>query len=639
MRRILAIAVSIAALLSAAGYAAADPGKRAAINDVYVIHFIIDGTNLEAFNKAMTDGRMPTIKKHFIDNGASFTKATSLFPSTSTDVYQAYATGLLPGHSGIPHLERFDRDHEKVIGYLTSSGYDMVNSDLINLRALMNPDAAELEPPTTLFELLKGHPTAAVYSSFSRGAAERFPKIAPIAALWSSFVSERQENVNVLTLKRVQQLFKRPTERIPRYTLVGMLSTDLMGHKHGPQSTEVAEVLQGFDLFMRDFLALLERQGIAGKTYIIISADHGMHDTGRLFHFTEELEKAGIAVKPSDPRDHEYTLYSANRGVVSSHIYVRHDGGFKPLDDPAILHRFPTVAGGSVDLIELIRGLDATGLVIVRAGERRTRIYDRDGDWADVACYTVEQRDYCSYGAGGGSGDPLGYRSDAAAAKLLDGQPHSIFAWRDATATMPYPDAVIELAQIFHDGRAGDLFITTSDHYGFRKVKAGNHGGAQEGDMRVPLLIAGPSVPHGEFGTARPVDLYPLALEWFGLSAPAVNNDGMNPFLHYKGDDPKLQRLALLDQMFDGGAPHLKQRDYAGLKPVAAREVEFRRELVQKLDALLARLNAQKSSKKAPRVADPDYLDDHIGIVERTLDWAKQRLARMELIESTLQGK
>jgi hypothetical protein len=98
-------------------------------------------------------------------------------------VYQAYSTGLFPGHAGIPHLERLDRTDGRVIGYLTVSGFDMVNSDFINLRALMNPDVARLQPPSTIFELLEGHPTQAVYSSFSRGAGRRYPKTAPIRAL------------------------------------------------------------------------------------------------------------------------------------------------------------------------------------------------------------------------------------------------------------------------------------------------------------------------------------------------------------------------------------------------------------------------------------------------------------------------
>lgn len=632
MKRLLIAAVTIMFVVGAFTVSAETFG-RANIRDVYVIHFILDGTNFNAFNKAMDEGLLPVLKDHFVDNGASFAHALSVFPSTSSTVYQSYTTGLLPGHSGIPHLERFDREHEKVVGYLTASGYKMLNSDLINLRALTNPDVVEIEPPTTIFELLKGHPTASVYSSFARGASEIYPGIPPVAALWSGFVADRQESLDILAMKRVVKLFSRTPNKIPRYTLVGLYSSDIMGHKYGPDSPEVLDILHQFDLFLRDFFDLLKKQGIADKTYIIVSADHGMHETGKLLHFQDALEDAGVAVKPRDTRRHDYNIYAANRGVVSSHVYVRHNKSFAPLTDPEILRNIPLKNGGTIDLIKFILQLDSTDLLIVRSGERSARIFDRDGSYADVACYTVSLTDFCSYLDT--NGDPLGYKPN----KLADGKPHSIYAWRDATAGMSYPDAVVGLSQIFHDGRAGDIFITTRGHYGFRKVKAGNHGGAGEDDMRVPLLISGPAISHGTLYTARPVDLYPLVLEWFGIPTQDANHDGVNPFVQFAGDDPKLQQLALLEQMFDNADTHVNHGKFANLGQLASEETELRATLVQKLEALLGELNAEKASKSAPKIADYHYLDDHIAIAQRTLDWAKKGLERMEKIKSTLPGK
>ena len=124
----------------------------------------------------------------------------------------------------------------------------------------------------------------------------------------------------MLALKKILQLYGRSPGDIPRYLLAGLLSSDIMGHKHGPHSREVADVLHQFDLFMRDFLALLEMKGIADKTYIIISADHGMHETGKLFKFQEAIEAADVAAKSKDPRDKDYTLYAANRAHLEDLI-------------------------------------------------------------------------------------------------------------------------------------------------------------------------------------------------------------------------------------------------------------------------------------------------------------------------------
>ena len=633
--------------------AAHQKNRPVEIRDVYVIHFIIDGTNRKTFNRALAQGRLPTINKHFVEGGARFEQAMSNFPTTSSTVYQSYVTGLLPGHAGIPHLERLDRQRLRVIDYLTVGGHEMVNTDLINLRALINTDEVNLDATTTIFELLRGHPTAAIYSSFRRGATIKVPKKAPIHALWSTFVSQNEEYADVLPLRKVMKFFKGPPDKIPRYSLVGLYAADVMGHKYGPGSEEVVDTLIQFDLFLRDFLDLLNKRGLANKTYIIISADHGMHTTGRLFKFREALEKKGVFVKPKNPRIKGYTLFAACRGVASSHFYVRHDGGFEPLTDPDVLRRHPTRNGQHIDLIEFILGLDATNLLIIRAGERRARIYNREGKRADVACYTLNLTDYCSYRFDHRRGDPLGYAKNPLLRRLLDGRPHSTLAWREATAAEQYPDAVIQLSQIFHDGRGGDAFISTHGRYGFRKVKAGNHGGATDEDMRVPLVIAGPSVPCGTYGAARPADIYSLLLEWFGLNVPQGNHDGVNPFKRYKGENPRWQRLASLEQVVVERRsrhktidfPHFVRKEvypiaraaqFPGILRLARDELKRRSNLIARLGSLLAALKAQESDRKAPKVVAKRYLEDHINIVERTLRWAEQGKRNMEEVVAIL---
>jgi len=638
MRRL----IFITALLAVSFLCSHESVARARINDVYVVHLVVDGTNLKAWGDALDQGYMPTIKKRFVEEGAVFEQGLSAFPSTSTSIYQAYATGLWPGHAGIPHLERFDRQREKVIGYLTADGFLTINTDLINLRALTNPDVAQIQPPTAIFELLEGWPTAVYYFSFSRGATERSPKKFPMRALWSTYVSEDQTNVDVLAYRKIFRAFERDPGEIPRYTLVGLYSSDIMGHKHGPQSEEVKEILMQFDFFMRDFLKLLEERGIADRTYIIVTADHGMHETGELFRLRDALRKRGWTLKSSPPPNRGYSIYSANRGVASSHMYVRHDGGFEPIEDPDIARRVPLASGEPADLIDFIRGLDATDLIIVRAGERRARIIDREGRRADVECYTVDLIDHCAYIMK--DGDPLGYSRSPKVRPLLDGRPHSTFAWREAAADEEYPDAVVGLSQIFHDGRAGDIFVTTREKYGFRKVKEGNHGGPTYDDMRVPVLIRGPAVPRGSFKAARPMDLFVLLTEWFGLDVPAGNHDGSNPFGKYKGEDAELAALARLDQAFDetsgAGEESSRARAIAGarrgrLQKLAAEESLRRSRLAEKLAALLSDIE----KKKREGEYDPHYADDHMAIVRRALGWTQAGGRRMVGIRRALGGR
>ncbi|HQC50891.1 MAG TPA: alkaline phosphatase family protein, partial [bacterium] len=394
------------------------PGR---INDAYVIHFILDGTNAEAFENAREKGLLPNISNMFFENGAVFEKGLSLFPSTSTTVYQSYATGLLPGRSGIPHLQRMDRNTMEVVDYMTISGNRMMNSDLINTLALINPASGNLGEKTSIFELLEGHPSAAIYSSFYRGASYVYPKI-PIKALWSAYVSGNREKVDDLALKRVMKIFSNDDAgKIPRYTLVGLYSSDIVGHHFGPKSPEVEGVLARFDLFLAQFDELLGKRGLKEKTYIVVTADHGMHESGRLFKLQKELEEKGAHFKPRSPKDKKFIIFAADRGVVSTHIYVRHDGGFEPLTDPETLRSLPSIHGGDLDLIKSLLELEATEFVIVRRGERNSRIFSKDGKSADIDCFRIGRSDYCSYEFDRSLGDPFNYSSNPELSHLLDG--------------------------------------------------------------------------------------------------------------------------------------------------------------------------------------------------------------------------
>ncbi len=630
----------------AAEEATAAATRPASINDVYVIHFVIDGTNRAAFEAALASGALPTTRERFVEKGAVFDGAVSNFPSTSPTIYQSYTTGLLPGHAGIPHLERFDRQRREVIDYLTPAGFDRVNSDLINRRALENPAVADLDATNTIFELLAGYPSAAIYTNVRRGATIRHPERAPIRAIWNTYVAENIPAVDRLAYDEILDLYAESFDEIPRYMLVGLYSSDIAGHHDGPQSDAVAAVLTQFDLFLKKFFGLLEQRGLAGKTFVIVSADHGMHETGKLFRLQKMLEKRGVRVKPSDPRVQDYTLYAANRGVVSSHLYMKHNGGFEPLTDAELLRRHPTRTRGPIDLIEAIRSLPATDLVVVRDGERRVRLFDCDGREATISCATLDAQEYCRYRFDPTRGDPLHYADNQKLAPLLDGRPHHSRDWLVATIDERYPDAVIQLSQIFRDGRAGDCFVTARAPYGFRKAKRGSHGGAQNEDMRVPLLITGPGVPVGRHGAIRPADLYPLLLEWFGLQVPADNYDGTHPF-RTERRDPAWATLAAVELVLREepplnkmiGVPDFVRAEITPLAPahrfphllsLARQELRRRADMVRAIRGYIERLERQGRDDDAPRVVAPAYRKDHLAVARRALHDAETGLLAME---------
>jgi len=604
-------------LLLASGFSFA--GAPAPINDVYVVHFVLDGMNRGVFDKLLDEGKLPAIKEHFVDHGAVFEDALSNFPSTSPTIYQSYVTGLLPGNSGIPHLERFDRKNKKTIGYLSTSGYLKINDDLINLKALENPDTVKLQPPTTIYELLGGHPTFALYSSFRRGASDFFPKRVPMHALWSAYVTENGLKIDYLAYEKLFGIFGE--KDIPRYTLVGLYSVDFLEHEFGIKSVEAKNAVTQFDIFLREFLELLKKQGIADKTYLIVSADHGMHDTGKLFKLEKSLLNAGIFVKPGNPKIKDYTLYAADRGISSTHIYIKHDGGWEPVEDADILRSHPKKGGGTVDLIQTLLDLEPTMLVIARDGGRAARIFDAHGGQSRIECYNLNSIDWCSYHVTPNHGDPLHYYGRKNLAHLQDGEPHSTFEWKKATVNEEYPDAVIQLSQIFHDGRAGDLFVIPKSEWGFRKAKAATHGSIIFDDMRVPMLISGPTVPAGKFGVIRSCDIYPLLLKWFGINVPKNNYDGVDPFEKIEPESKEWQQLATLEQTAARGG---KVRASGRMAALAREELNRRQILLKKLKAYEMELIRQPLK------------NDHVDIVRRAIELTEERVKRMQEITNRI---
>ena len=575
-------------------------GRLHPINDVYVIHLIVDGTNYKTMQRTIRTGELPTVKETFVNGGAVFTNAISTFPSTSTSAYQSFITGLLPGHAGIPHLQRFDRQHEEFIDYLSASGYLKLGDDIINLNALQNPSSVNLDATNTLFELLNGYPTLALYTTARRGAAESVPKRIPVRGLWAAGVSHDYLRIDQLAFNKLFKQYGGKLDTIPRYSLVGLYSSDVCGHHEGADSDAVITALIQFDYFLRDFLKLLDEQGIRDKTYIIVSADHGMHDTGSLFLFREALIERNVAVSSRDPRVKNYNVVPAERGISSTHVYTRRpDGTFAPLERASELTRFPLKDGAPINLIDLIAGLEPTELVIVRDGDSSTVVYNGESNASRIECILLNAKQWCSYEIVKGK-DPLKFTSKKAR-RLMDGKPHSSQEWKHATAEEHYTDAIVQLGTIFQDGRAGDLFIVPQDAWGLRVIKAATHGSLIRDDMHIPMFIAGPSVPRGTYEAMRTVDIYPLMLGWFGFDVPVANYDGVNPFEKFKGENKLWQRLATIEQKCSSKRCVRRYAGYrrAALRKLATMELEDRTLLAVRLHEYISSLEAQKTDKHA----------------------------------------
>lgn len=652
MRRLQKLVLSLGL-----GLLIATPSTSHALNDVYVVQFILDGVQAQVLEQAVAQGELPNLKKFFLDQGAVFEKALTTYPTVSSPGYASFATGLSAGNSGIVFLEWFDRTKQRVVGYLTPEGHQRVNQDLINLLRLQNADEPNLYSPTTLFEKLSPQPTAAIYSPLRQGATIIRPKTFPVRALFSGLVAKDGLALNRLAMRELNKTFAKPLPKIPRYTLVGLYGTDFYGHQAGPESEEVRLVLKQFDYLFGQFVEQLKAKGsatpgsatqaILEKTYLILTSDHGMHATGKQIKLKEYLWKKGIRRGDS--------IYVSNRGVSSTFIYAASPEGWEELPSLHELRHFPTKTG-SVDLIQVLVKNKAIDWVAARDDFDRVRLYGAKGQGV-IARLMIGHKRFYSYLYQGQ--DPLQFAEAPELQPLTDGKPYPADLWVEKTLQTRNPNAVVELSQLFSDPRAGDILVMAKGSYGFRKAKAGTHGSLTAQDMNIPLWIYGPGIPAGRWPQAKSTDVYPTVLNWFGLLEPSElkNQEGSVLFAQQtkeQSSEPQGSAtqtwLARLEQELvalpplsklpdkDEVAERLKAMVPAGLKAELQKtcqtELELRYARWKKLDQL-----QEKAKKPDNPLAVPRPLRDNMEWLlanERNIEFI--RLRRMEDLQSILEN-
>jgi arylsulfatase A-like enzyme len=282
----------------------------------------------------------------------------------------------------------------------------------------------------------------------------------------------------------------------------------------------------------------MEKAGRLDKTVIALVSDHSMGDVARHFPIDRFLLKRfGLETAPGrlwentafETRIKYYERYPAvlhGSGDRYWAIYlrrpVRREGqaaGYDPwLVRPTMedLCAYPT-RHGLTDLPMVLAERDEVDSVAYAAGTDTVRVRRKDGE--------VEFRQE------GGPGAPISYRlvsgadplgwQGKAPPEMLSGAPASPRAWLEATTQTDYPDLPAQILAYFRARRAGDIAMFAAPGWDFARSNRAGHGGLRPDDVHVPLLLAGPGIPHERRRIARTVDLMPTLLRLLGRVVPS----------------------------------------------------------------------------------------------------------------------
>jgi len=505
-------------------FAIPDPASAAA--DGAAIVFVVDGVNARLFQEMLEAGQLPAIEKHLARRGLYAPRAVTGIPSVTLANLTGIATGLLPGRHGITGVRFFDPVSLVWRNYATIAQKNTVDDDY---------------HATTLFEHLGDRNTFAIFFQPHRGAT-RWVENRYVGG--AAFFLGYYRYIDRLTLSRFGMVAEaaRRHRRFPALTIAYLLAPDFHAYGYGVHSLEYRQALRHTDRQIGRVLGDLDRAGLLDKLVIAFVADHGMGSVTRHFVLRDFLEDdlglvlADGEVWDNEPFEDRLAYYARHTAVLATcgdryaAITLRKPRpgtagkpAFAPWavrPDPADLRAWPvrTPERRTVDLLDALAGHQAVDAVAYRAGRGRARVRTAAGEVEFAR--TDDTTGAISYRVLSGR-DPLGW-AGRVPRPLLAGEPADGRTWLKATCRTDMPDLPEQILTYFRSRRAGDIAVFAAPGWDFENTNRAGHGGLRaDDDMCVPLLIAGPGVPHGRLETVRAVDLVPTLLDLLGRPVPA----------------------------------------------------------------------------------------------------------------------
>jgi hypothetical protein len=478
------------------------------------VFILVDGARADVFYGMLSQGFLPNIEKHVAKRGVVVKDAVTVFPSTTGPAHAPFLTGAFPGPLNMPGIRWFDRrkNSYQEYGPLACLKFER---DYVGPEAFaMNQDmSSEIK---TIYERLKGRTTAAIFEPITRGATFVYPPLANVMAkVLGPIKAFTWEHVDAFAARIFEMVYrcsaiikglKLPTEP-PAFSSVYMPGVDEASHEHGPLSKSVRHALQNVDRQIGHIAKTLIDLDLYDETSIVIGADHGLRPTSLHFNLGKFLSTVGLDVR-SFPLtflqglgEFDACVAVSGNGMANVYLaaegaeekdhpldYIKHDWKRKPRMEDLENYR---IRKGRVNIIDLMRHLLPVQHVFVRERKDVSHVYSHDGHGR------IRKRGQNEYRYDVIEGeDPLGYASIVEDGKIAYGEWLDDRDWLSATCEAEFPDAPVQVSQIFESPRAGDLIINSRmgwDLMPEMQPHQGTHGGLHAAEMRVPLLVANSS--------------------------------------------------------------------------------------------------------------------------------------------------
>jgi len=467
------------------------------------IILFVDGVNNDLFQQMLQQGKLPYINKYLVQRGCSFDAALTTVPSITYAVTATFATGRLPSHHGILGNIFFDRNR-------------LIFADYNSIPTYRNIDLDYFVP--NIYEILGDKFSVTIQTPLTRGSYHHIANWAESGTCWYFGLYESVDRWTARRFKDIAQLARR-VNHWPALIFAYFPATDEIGHRDGPNTPRYRASLEDVDRQVGHICHSLEKSHLLDSTYLVFVSDHGMVqsapdnnlDIKKLLeeHFDLKIAASGPDQRKSfSQRSKYFRKYNAvltNGAGRRAVLYLKTGPDWSQPAPPQKITPFADLLVRQ-PAVDIIAYRQPPG-VIVQSSRGQALIERKDS-----APVPVNRKQY-RYRIIDGK-DPLGYDTLTPKNELFDGNYHDGRTWLDATVHTSYPDLPAQIAELFDSPRAGDLVVFAADNWDFDPHIIGGHGGVTPGDMRMPMIFAGPGIPKGTtLNTARTVDLAPTIIE------------------------------------------------------------------------------------------------------------------------------
>ncbi|OGQ17623.1 MAG: hypothetical protein A3B70_02390 [Deltaproteobacteria bacterium RIFCSPHIGHO2_02_FULL_40_11] len=460
------------------------------------IFILLDGSRPDVIGRLLDEGRMPNFFKCFVSKG-TFTRATTVFPSTTGPAYLPFLTGFYPGTCNVPGIRWFDRErfsNRKVVDLHAYRSYVGIESYFFNRDISKNVQ--------TLFEKFPG--SSNIFNPVSRGVS--FFKnhgnwIKALYALYAHYTDD-WETVD----QKLVQLAQKSLHQKSDFLFLALPAVDELSHHTHPFSEKVIDAYIHFDQALGKILETLEKQKILDDTLFVCAGDHGLSATHTHFDLVGFIQSLGYETfyYPKIFK-RKFDVAVMQSGNAMAHIYVQNGKGWRERSSVEGLEKLVDQLSKRKE-IAWVAGVDKNQKIYIRNHEGEAWIH-------------------CE-------GEKILYQTKGKDPFLFEKLPNQLTSQEslDKTFFQAHPDALVQLLQIFKSPRAGDLIVSGNPGFDLRLAHEwpehkASHGSLHIDHMHVPLAISHPIELHRKI---RSVDVFPTILKLMGIDIENVNCEGLS---------------------------------------------------------------------------------------------------------------